>query len=236
LALNFYKTVFFKDKYTSQNAPYHYFYGTEEAAKALKQSNSSSPHTIIDLQDNNHFKCNVIGGGNDDSDSDDDCNLVNQLNEYSFIRIVNKCYTKEFVSHCDKLREQKHQIRSLTRRFRILYIVSFVVLVVLTLFTLNYLCTDIWKQKNDGSLITRLRLNAYRLASYLDCCSKRMRTSLIDRNGNSNGGGGASKLASLFSGLSNASSSSSSSTSSGVQYSKLENGGISAASQLELNV
>jgi hypothetical protein len=143
------------------------------------------------------------------------------------------------VSHCDKLREQKHQIRSLTRRFRILYIVSFVVLVVLTLFTLNYLCTDIWKQKNDGSLITRLRLNAYRLASYLDCCSKRMRTSLIDRNGDSNGGGGgASKLASLFSGLSNASSSSSSSssTSSGVQYSKLENGGMSAASQLELNV
>ena len=65
-----------------------------------------------------------------------------------------------------------------------------------------------------------------------------MRTSLIDRNGNSNGGGGTSKLASLFSGLSNASSSSSSSssTSSGVQYSKLENGGMSAASQLELNV
>jgi len=123
--------------------------------------------------------------------------------------------------------------------------VSFVVLVVLTLFTLNYLCTDIWKQKNDGSVVTRLRLNAYRLASYLDCCSKRMRTSLIDRNGESSsgsgGGGGVSKLASLFSGLSNVSSSSSSSssstsTSSGVQYSKLENGGMSAASQLELNV
>ena len=230
---------FLKDKYTSQNAPYHYFYGTEEAVKALKQSNSSSPHTIIDLQENNHFKCNVIGGN---GDGDGDCSLVSQLNEYSFIRIVNKCFTKEFVSHCDQLSEHKHQLRSLTRRFRLLYIVSFVVLVVLTLFTLNYLCTDIWKQKNDGSVVTRLRLNAYRLASYLDCCSKRMRTSLIDRNGESSsssgGGGGVSKLASLFSGLSNVSSSSSSSTStsSGVQYSKLENGGMSAASQLELNV
>jgi len=239
-------TFFLKDKYTSQNAPYHYFYGTEEAVKALKQSNSSSPHTIIDLQENNHFKCNVIGGDNGDSDGGDgDCSLVSQLNEYSFIRIVNKCFTKEFVSHCDQLSEHKHQLRSLTRRFRLLYIVSFVVLVVLTLFTLNYLCTDIWKQKNDGSVVTRLRLNAYRLASYLDCCSKRMRTSLIDRNGESSssgssGGGGVSKLASLFSGLSNvsssSSSSSSSSTSSGVQYSKLENGGMSAASQLELNV
>ncbi len=61
--------------------------------------------------------------------------LVNQLNEYSFIRIVNKCFTKEFVSHCEQLSEHKHQLRSLTRRFRLLYIVSFVVFVVLTLYS-----------------------------------------------------------------------------------------------------
>ncbi len=66
--------------------------------------------------------------------------LVNQFNEYSFIRIVNKCFTKEFVSHCEQLSEHKHQLRSLTRRFRLLYIVSFVVLVVLTLYSRSVTC------------------------------------------------------------------------------------------------
>jgi hypothetical protein len=107
------------------NALYHFFYGTEEAVKA--SSSSSSPHTIIDLQENNHFKCNVIGGDGD--------------------------------------------------------------------------CSDTFAPQH-----------AYRLTSklYLVCCSKRMRTSLIDRNGDSN----ISK--SLFSGLRNLSYSSSS-ASSGIQ-------------------
>lgn len=181
-------------KYTSENAPYHYFYGTEEAQRALKQN--ASAHTIIDLQGNEHFKC--------------DCSLVQQLSHYSFVRLTNKCFTKELQDQCIRNEQNMATIKSLNRRFRIIFIVSCFVLVVLTLFTLNYLYTDILKQKNTGC-VSRVRLHAYRLASYFDCC-RRLR--VMCESGSNNKATSGSE--------------------SGVQYSKLGNN-ADGASQLELN-
>ncbi len=72
--------------------------------------------------------------------------LVNQFNEYSCIRKVHKCYTSTA-----SLSPPLHCVVCGTRRAH-------------SIFTLNYLCTDICKQKNDDE-------HAYRLASklYLDC-------------------------------------------------------------------
>jgi hypothetical protein len=178
-------------KYTSENSPYHYFYGTEEAQRALKQN--ASAHTIIDLQGNDYFKC--------------DCSLVEQMSHYLFVRIKNKCFTKELQDQCARNKQNMATITSLNRRFRIVFIVSCFVLVVLTLFTLNYLYTDILKQKNTDC-VSRARLHAYRLASYFDCC-RRLR--MMCESGNKATGG----------------------VESGVQYSKLGNN--AGASQLELN-
>ena len=180
-------------KYTSENAPYHYFYGTDEAQRALKQN--ASAHTIIDLQGNEYFKC--------------DCSLVEQISHYVFVRVTNKCFTKELQDQCVRNEQNMATIKSLNRRFRIIFIVSCFVLVVLTLFTLNYLYTDILKQKNTGC-VSRVRLHAYRLASYFDCF-RRLRM-MCESGGNKATGG----------------------IESGVQYSKLGNN-VGGASQLELN-
>ena len=144
-------------QFDTQNAPYHYFYGSTEVQQALAASNASTKaHTVVDLKANEWFAC------------DEDCSLYKQLAAISFVKIVHKCYTIEYERRCRIESEHVETVRALNRKFRVLFSVMCVVLVVMSLFALNYLCTDILKQK-DTRLIGRVRLNMYRAASYFDC-------------------------------------------------------------------
>ena len=121
-----------QDFYPSQNAPYHYFYGSEEATK---QGKNASAHTFLDLMGNENFVC--------------DCSLVAELSEFMFVKVLSPCYTREFATDCMKTTQSNtvYRLRSLSKNVRILLIVTCFVLVVLSLFTLNYLCADVMKKQ-----------------------------------------------------------------------------------------
>jgi hypothetical protein len=184
---------FKQDKYPLQNSPFHYFFGIPASAEQLNLT-----HTYIDLKSNKLFTC--------------DCNLYKLLTEFHHIKVLSECYTSEFEQQCEAILKANSvtgsvTIRSLNQKLRVLFIITCLILIILSLLIVYYMCSDFIKNIQPYN---RFKYNLNRILSCIN-------------------------LRKLFSFSSSSSSSTSISqvNNIGVHYSKLVND--AGSSQIEIN-
>lgn len=183
---------FKQDKYALQNSPFHYFFG-------MSANTENLTHTYIDLKSNKFFKC--------------DCNLYRLLTEFHHIKILSECYTSEFEKQCDAILKSNSitggvTIKSLNQKLRVLFIITCLILIILSFLIVYYMCSDFIKNIQPYN---RFKYNLSQILSYLNL----------------------RKLFSFASSSSPGSNSISQVNNIGVHYSKLVND--AGSSQIEIN-
>ena len=139
---------FKQDSYTNKNSPFYYYYGS------VRTDNSSLQHTYIDLNLNKHFNCT--------------CGLVKAISSFSFIKILNDCYDKEFELKCQKElsaeKTNKVTFKSLNKKLRLLFVATCVILMVLSMLIIYYMCSDCFKNFQP---VEQARRQANRVINYV---------------------------------------------------------------------
>ncbi len=111
--------VFKQDYYKHKNSPISYYFG--------EVNSSNLVHTYVDLQNNKNYKCN--------------CDEIVNLKETYFIQIVNECLRDPaFKQQCTEYR--RVTIYSLNKKFRVLFVITCGLLLLLSGLIVYYMCSD----------------------------------------------------------------------------------------------
>lgn len=111
--------VFKQDYYKHKNSPTSYYFG--------EVNSSNLVHTYVDLQNNKNYKCN--------------CDEIVNLKETYFIQILNECLRDPaFKQQCTEYR--RITIYSLNKKFRVLFVITCGLLLLLSGLIVYYMCSD----------------------------------------------------------------------------------------------
>lgn len=112
---------FKQDSYRHKNSPLQYFLGSQSSVQ------NSKIHTYIDLKSNRFFKC--------------DCDNLIQFKKYAAIQILNNC-TSDVKFQSDCFSKDHQSMQSLNRKFRSIFVMVSLLLIILTSILVYYMCSD----------------------------------------------------------------------------------------------
>ena len=137
------KQKFKSNDYVKKNSPLHYYLGS------MGTPPNVTIHTYIDLTRNRNFKC--------------DCSLIRNLRDSSYIQILNECITPDFEEYCGKF-FNRVTITSLNNKIRIVFILTCILLLILSCLIVYFMCSDCFKNLQP---FERIRLYFVRLMSLI---------------------------------------------------------------------
>ncbi len=127
------KQKFKQDLYVHKNSPNSYYFGRANSTNLI--------HTYIDLKNNIHYKCV--------------CDQIRLVKENDFIQILNECLDdKNFSQQCTNA--NRVTITSLNKKFRILFVITCGLLIMLSGLIVYYMCSDCVKNMQPDQTIHRL--------------------------------------------------------------------------------
>ena len=126
------KQKFKQDLYVHKNSPNSYHFGRANSTNLI--------HTYIDLKNNIHYKCV--------------CDQIRLVKENDFIQILNECLDdKNFSQQCTNA--NRVTITSLNKKFRILFVITCGLLIMLSGLIVYYMCSDCVKNMQPDQTIHR---------------------------------------------------------------------------------
>lgn len=112
---------FKQDLYVIKNSPNNYYFG--------ETTNHNLVYTYIDLQNNKLYQC--------------DCAEINQYKETSYIQLLHECLKDNvFSQKCSSADNSRVTIYSLNKKFRILFVITCALLMILSGLIVYYMCSD----------------------------------------------------------------------------------------------
>lgn len=117
---------FKQDYYNMQNSPLNYFYSNT--------NKSELNHTYLDLKMNKYFRCT--------------CELVELMADFPYFILMNECFTNDFQMQCKKILNENRNsltIKNLNKKLRVLFVLTCLVLILLSILIIYYMCSDFIK-------------------------------------------------------------------------------------------